>query len=535
MALGLNDVDVDGIKELDGRSARTRPSASARSSCARPGSAAAKALVEIGSQQVRGKESCRRRGASSSRGRAAVPGRGGRRPDGGGSAGGRAGRLRDLRHRHQRRRSSTCRSTPSSIEMEADIDFRGLLGHDKSVRNGFTRHPLHRHDPEPGIRGPGPPVQGDHRPQVPGARHAGEPGHHHVEVCLQAELRVEGAGRDQLHLHEGADPLRGEGGRARRASPPYAASRGDSRDYLMADHNWIPLAIADEMVKVCQQLLNETDEERWARRYGESSWTGSQRRGALLPRHLLHGDREPPRRLRARRHDLRAAEPVLSARHPGGGRAHGRGTIGRRGPATACRAGRAAWLKVQIERFPTNWGLPRATIHREHVCRAGATSVPLEDPVAQPFTWAVASGRPAWPERPGRSALAAPARRRRRARGPSPPWRPFPLVAGSGARATPCARAPAAPHPAAARPAIRGDHHSRPRAGEEVRASWRRGSSSCRSSRPQRRSERHPRPGEDLRPGALDRWFTGWATRAAHLFRVDPAARRAPRPPHGRR
>jgi len=25
-----------------------------------------------------------------------------------------------------------------SVEMEADIDFRGLLGHDKSVPNGFT-------------------------------------------------------------------------------------------------------------------------------------------------------------------------------------------------------------------------------------------------------------------------------------------------------------------------------------------------------------------------------------------------------------
>jgi uncharacterized OsmC-like protein len=25
-----------------------------------------------------------------------------------------------------------------SVEMEADIDFRGVLGHDKSVRNGFT-------------------------------------------------------------------------------------------------------------------------------------------------------------------------------------------------------------------------------------------------------------------------------------------------------------------------------------------------------------------------------------------------------------
>ena len=26
----------------------------------------------------------------------------------------------------------------SAIEMEADIDFRGLLGHDRAVRNGFT-------------------------------------------------------------------------------------------------------------------------------------------------------------------------------------------------------------------------------------------------------------------------------------------------------------------------------------------------------------------------------------------------------------
>ena len=29
-------------------------------------------------------------------------------------------------------------STPAIVEVEADIDFRGLLGHDKSVRNGFS-------------------------------------------------------------------------------------------------------------------------------------------------------------------------------------------------------------------------------------------------------------------------------------------------------------------------------------------------------------------------------------------------------------
>jgi len=37
---------------------------------------------------------------------------------------------------------------------------------------------------------------------------------------------------------------------------------GRSRDYLMADHNWIPLAVAGEMVKVCQGLMHEPDEER---------------------------------------------------------------------------------------------------------------------------------------------------------------------------------------------------------------------------------------------------------------------------------
>ena len=46
----------------------------------------------------------------------------------------------------------------------------------------------HHHRPEPRARGQGAPVQGDDRPQVAGARHAGEPGQRHVEIRLQAEL-----------------------------------------------------------------------------------------------------------------------------------------------------------------------------------------------------------------------------------------------------------------------------------------------------------------------------------------------------------
>jgi len=58
---------------------------------------------------------------------------------------------------------------------------------------------------------------------------------------------------------------------------------GRSRDYLMADHNWIPLPVANEIVRVSQRLMNEPDEERWARRFGESfmDWKPREERSYL--------------------------------------------------------------------------------------------------------------------------------------------------------------------------------------------------------------------------------------------------------------
>src|ERR1700738_1313072 len=51
----------------------------------------------------------------------------------------------------------------------------------------------------------------------------------------------------------------------------------------MADPNWIPLAVAGEMVKVGRGLMREPDEERWARRYGESfmDWKPREERSYL--------------------------------------------------------------------------------------------------------------------------------------------------------------------------------------------------------------------------------------------------------------
>ena len=94
---------------------------------------------------------------------------------------------------------------------------------------------------------------------------------------------------------------------------------GRSRDYLMADHNWIPLAVAGEMVKACQALMHEPDEERWARRYGESfmDWKPREERSYLGTYSMGIGS--PARRVRAGGHHLRSAEPrVLPARSPRG-------------------------------------------------------------------------------------------------------------------------------------------------------------------------------------------------------------------------
>src|SRR6185436_2801817 len=44
---------------------------------------------------------------------------------------------------------------------------------------------------------------------------------------------------------------------------------GRPRDYLMADHNWLPLDLANEIVRVCMELTGDTDVDAWARRLSE--------------------------------------------------------------------------------------------------------------------------------------------------------------------------------------------------------------------------------------------------------------------------
>jgi len=144
---------------------------------------------------------------------------------------------------------------------------------------------------------------------------------------------------------------------------------GRSRDYLMADHNWIPLAVAGEMVKVCQALMHEPDEERWARRYGESfmDWKPREERSYLGTYSMGIGSPRAAYERVATIYDQQTRGVCqLEALEVSRRRAHYRWTPlpGQAIPVWIC-----SWLKVQFERFPTNWGLPRAEV-LESTCAA---------------------------------------------------------------------------------------------------------------------------------------------------------------------
>ncbi len=143
---------------------------------------------------------------------------------------------------------------------------------------------------------------------------------------------------------------------------------GRSRDDLMADHNWIPLAVADEMVAACRRLMHEPDEERWARRFGESfmDWKPREERSYIGTYSMGIGH---PRGAYQRATSIFGAQcrfVRLDVPELGRRRATFRWTPlpGYRLPLWAC-----TWFKVQVERLPTNWGLPRARVI-EHTCAA---------------------------------------------------------------------------------------------------------------------------------------------------------------------
>jgi signal transduction histidine kinase len=147
---------------------------------------------------------------------------------------------------------------------------------------------------------------------------------------------------------------------------------GRSRDYLVADHNWLSLSVATDLVHLAMQLMGETDEERWARRYTEflMEWRPSRTdRHYLGTYSMALGE---PRRYFERCKTIWGEQaPYLRFDIVDIGRRHARL---RWSPATEVPMPKwsCTEIKVGLERAPTVWGLPPATVTEQQCATRGA-------------------------------------------------------------------------------------------------------------------------------------------------------------------
>jgi signal transduction histidine kinase len=171
---------------------------------------------------------------------------------------------------------------------------------------------------------------------------------------------------------------------------------GRPRDYLMTDHNWLPLPLADRLIRTAMTLAGDHDEEAFIRRMWEfgMDWKPREERSYLGTYSMGIGD---PRTL-YQRMDVLMPQIIRCQRFETVeiGRAHARYRFT---PVHDARIPR--WLCdykiVQFERFPTNWGLPRARVTEPECAARGAAAcvfdVRWRNPsLGRPFWVAAAAG-----------------------------------------------------------------------------------------------------------------------------------------------
>jgi signal transduction histidine kinase len=144
---------------------------------------------------------------------------------------------------------------------------------------------------------------------------------------------------------------------------------GRSRDYLIADHNWLPLALADRLARLTMEMMREPDEDGWARHLSDYAmdWKPSRDERAYIgtytmalgsPR-AIYGKLPQISHMMFRLCDT---ELVDFRRRRATVRVVPR-------PGYALPRWVCTWLRVVAERFAMNWGLPRAQI-AESACAA---------------------------------------------------------------------------------------------------------------------------------------------------------------------
>jgi signal transduction histidine kinase len=144
---------------------------------------------------------------------------------------------------------------------------------------------------------------------------------------------------------------------------------GRPREWLIADHNWVSLALANELVRLAMELMRASDVEAWTRRWAEyhmdwkpsheeRSYQGAYSMGLGSPRAVYERlgeiNDQTYRWCKADLVEMRRNRAVFRVTPlPGFDM-----------PSWAC-----VFQRVTAERFPTNWGLPRGVV-TEHACAA---------------------------------------------------------------------------------------------------------------------------------------------------------------------
>jgi len=172
---------------------------------------------------------------------------------------------------------------------------------------------------------------------------------------------------------------------------------GRSREYLVADHNWLPLPLANELVRVSMELTGEQDEERWARRYSEylMEWKPSRTDRSYLGTYSM-GLGEPRRYFRRATVIYGAVSRFLRIELLEIGRARAAYRWSPE-PGVVMPRWLCTWLKVGFERAPTVWGLPAAIVTESQCFALGADSCLVNvrwknPPLGREFWGATAAG-----------------------------------------------------------------------------------------------------------------------------------------------
>src|SRR5215470_16016159 len=172
---------------------------------------------------------------------------------------------------------------------------------------------------------------------------------------------------------------------------------GRSRDYLVADHNWLPLPLFNELVRLAMDLMGETDEERWTRRYTEylMEWRPSRADRHYLGTYSM-GLAEPRRYVERATTIWGHNQRFLRLELVDIGRRQAR-LQWRRGSVEPIPQWSCTLTKVGLERAPTVWGLPPATVTERQCATRGADACVVDvrwtnPPLGRPFWTAALAG-----------------------------------------------------------------------------------------------------------------------------------------------